>query len=296
MSIPSYRLINPQANRCYVFKWEPFGLTTPWHYHPEFELIYFIKGKTTGVIGEGFMEFNEGDLVLLGANFPHVLQEHTQYRRDHPNIEPFGLIIQFTEGFLGEGFFNIPELQSIRQLLQKSARGIIFSDTLVKKVSKTLLAMHKMNDTRKLVSLLDVLATLSEHGRDFTYLTPKNYNNDHSYDEKRMLSINEYVFENFKEPISVKDVAKVSNMTETSFCRYFRSRTLKTFVHFLNEVRISYACKLLNDDNYSITDACFESGFNSLSYFNRQFKTIMKMSPLHYKKWKSSAVVIDNKK
>ena len=288
MSIPAYRLINPQANRCYVFKREPFGLATPWHYHPELELIYFMKGKTTGVIGEGFVEFNEGDLVLLGANFPHVLQEHTQFKRENPNTRPFGLIIQFTEAFLGEHFFDIPELLPLKQLFNKAKRGIIFNKETTRKAVTMLASMHKLNDTRKLLCLLDVLYTLSEQ-KSYDYLIPKNYSYDHSFDEGRMLNINEYVYKNFKEQISITEIAQVANMTETSFCRYFKSRTLKTFVHFLNEVRVSYASKLLNNDNYTVTDACFESGFNSLSYFNRQFKTIMKMSPLQYKKWKGFA-------
>ncbi len=288
MSIPTYRLINPQANRCYVFKWEPFGLTTPWHYHPELELIYFIKGKTTGVIGEGFVEFNEGDLVLLGANFPHVLQEHVQFQRENPDCKPFGLIIQFTEAFLGQSFFDIPELLPVRQLINKAKRGIIFNKKTVDKVAPVLSKMHRMNDTRKLIVLLDVLATLSEQ-KAYDYLTPKDYSYEHTQDEVRLQSINEYVYKHFKEPISIAEIAEVVSMTETSFCRYFKNRTLKTFVRFLNEVRVSYASKLLNNDNYSITDACFESGFNSLSYFNRQFKSIMKMSPLQYKKWKHYA-------
>lgn len=291
MSIPSYRLINPQANRCYIFKLEPFGLTTPWHYHPELELIYFMKGKTTAVIGEGFREFSEGDLVLLGANFPHVLQEHTQFKKEYPDIKPFGLIIQFTEAFLGNDFFNIPELLPVNKLFERAKRGLIFNENVVKKVTKTLNAMDKMNNTRKLLSLLDVLTTLSEQ-KGYEYLTPKNYLSEHTFDEQRMQDINQYVFKNFKEPITIHDVASISNMTETSFCRYFKSRTLKTFIRFLNEVRISYACKLLNDDNYSITDACFESGFNNLSYFSRQFKCIMKMSPVQYKQWKSEATKI----
>ncbi len=288
MSIPSYRLINPQANRCYVFKWEPFGLTTPWHYHPELELIYFIRGKTTGVIGEGFVEFNEGDLVLLGANFPHVLQEHTQFKRDNPDCHPFGLIIQFTENFLGEQFFNIPELLPVKQLFNKARRGIMFSKETVTKVTPVLTAMHEREDTRKLIDLLDVLTTLSEQNY-YDYLTPEDYSYEHGFDEERMLNINKYLYNHFKEPISITDIARVSNMTETSFCRYFKKRTLKTFVQFLNEVRISYASKLLNHDTYSITDACFESGFNSLSYFNRQFRAVMKMSPIQYKKWKKNA-------
>lgn len=290
MSIPTYRLINPQANRCYVFKWEPFGLKTPWHYHPELELIYFIRGKTTGVIGEGFNEFNEGDLVLLGPNFPHVLQEHLQFKHQYPDIDPFGLIIQFTEDFLGKDFFCLPELVSIKRLINESKRGILFDKKTVAKVSPTLLEMYEMNDAQKLIKLLDVLRILSEE-KKFDFLTSDDYSLNHSFDEDRLKRINQYVFEKFREPIAISEIAKISNMTETSFCRYFKTRTLKTFTRFLNEVRISYACKLLNNEDCSISDACYESGFNSLSYFNRQFKSIMKMSPLHYKKWKRKAIV-----
>src|ERR687889_654339 len=106
MTEPAYRLINPQANRSFIFKWEPFDLTTRWHYHPEIELIYFIKGRTSGVIGERFHQFNEGDLAILGANFPHVLQEDREFKRQFPDERPFGLIIQFTKEFLGKDFLD----------------------------------------------------------------------------------------------------------------------------------------------------------------------------------------------
>jgi AraC-like DNA-binding protein len=290
MSIPSYRLIHPQANRCFVLKWEPFGLTTPWHYHPEIELIYFVKGKTTGVIGQGFREFSEGDLVILGADFPHVLQKHSQFAREHPSSKPFGLIVQFKENFLGEDFFSIPEFAAVNQLLKRSRRGIIFGKKVVAGLSDTLQRLPKMTDPKALITILDILVTLG-NTKDYTYLTPKDYTYDHSYDEERMQHINQYIYEHFREQILISDIAKISNMTETSFCRYFKSRTLKTFTRFLNEVRISYACKLLNNSNCSITDACFESGYNSLSYFNRQFKSILKMSPLKYKEWKSRAIL-----
>jgi AraC-like DNA-binding protein len=104
-----------------------------------------------------------------------------------------------------------------------------------------------------------------------------------------MQAVNRYVYQNFFEKISIKDIAAIASMTESSFCRYFKSRTLKSFTRFLNEVRIAYACKLLNNSNYSITDACFESGFMNLSYFNRQFKAIMKMAPKEYRAWKNGA-------
>ena len=285
MVSPSYRLINPQANRSFVFKWEPFGLATRWHYHPEVELIYFIEGNTNGVIGDGFQHFEEDDLVILGANFPHVLQENKAFVKEYPDVKPFGLIIQFTEDFLGKDFMQKPELQSVNILLKKAQRGLHFKKAAVDKVKDSLLEMHKLNETRKLFSLLDVLETLAE-GEAYEYMTHKNYGYDHTQDEERMRCVNEYIYEHFAEKITIKDIASVANMTETSFCRYFKTRTLKNFTRFLNEVRISYACKLLSKTNYTVTAVCFESGFNEVSYFTRQFKKIMKLTPQEYQKWK----------
>ncbi|HZF63279.1 MAG TPA: AraC family transcriptional regulator [Chitinophagaceae bacterium] len=286
---PSYRLINPQANRSFVFKWEAFDLTTRWHYHPEIELIFFIEGKTTGVVGDGFHEFEEGELVLLGANFPHVLQKHTAFANQHPKAKPFGLIIQFTEDFLGKDFILKPELQPVKQLLKRAERGIIFGKRIVEKLQPLLVNMVHLNESRKLISLLDLLTTLAET-KNYRLLTSKDYAYDHTVDEERMKSIHQYIYEHFKDNISIPQIASIANMTETSFCRYFKSRTLKTFTRFLNEVRIAYACRLLTNVMYTVTDVCFESGFNNLSYFNRQFKTHTGMSPQQYQKWKKLAL------
>jgi AraC-like DNA-binding protein len=289
MPEPSYRLIAPQANRSFVFKWEPFGLTTRWHYHPEIELIYFVDGETSAVIGDGFQHFREGDLVILGANFPHVLQESKEYARLHPNHQPFGLIIQFTEVFLGKDFLEKPELLPVKNLLLRAGRGLHFHKSAVEKVASALLGMNQLNESRKLLSLLDVLVTLSEE-EAFEFLTPKGYVFGAGQDEERMHNIHQYVYEHFTRAITIKEIAAIANMTGTSFCRYFRTRTLKHFTQFVNEIRVAYACRLLSNNNYSVTNACFESGFNSLSYFNRQFKQAMKVSPQQYQKWKKAAV------
>jgi AraC-like DNA-binding protein len=287
MSEPSYRLIAKQANRSFVFKYEPFNLKTRWHYHPEIEIIYFIKGSTSAIIGDGFYEFREHDLVILGANFPHVLQEST-CADQQMNEEPFGLIIQFTQQFLGEEFMLKPETQPIRQLLQRSQRGLLFGKKVSAKYADLLLSMHTLSETRKLITLLELLVELSEE-ESCQYLTGNNYRYDHTQDEERMRRIYEYLYQHFLEPVSIGQIADVANMTPTSFCRYFKSRTLKTFTHFMNELRIGYACRLLDRPGSSITESCFESGFNNLSYFNRQFRSIIKMSPQEYRKWKRKA-------
>jgi len=285
MTEPSFRLIAPQANRSFIFKWEPFDLTTRWHYHPEVELIYFIEGKANAVMGEGFQYFEEGDLVILGANFPHVLQENREFARQHPGCKPFGLVIQFRENFLGNDFLEKPELKAIELLLKKSRRGLRFRKTSITRVSNNLLNMHQLSEPRKLISLLDALTTLAEDNA-YDYLTPKDYGYDSSHDEGRMQAINQYVYEHFTGHISIKEIAAVANMTETSFCRYFKTRTQKNFSWFLNEVRISYACKLLSNTNYNVTQVCFESGFNALSYFTRQFKKIIKLTPQEFQRMK----------
>ncbi|MEJ7589732.1 MAG: AraC family transcriptional regulator [Ferruginibacter sp.] len=285
MTEPSYRLIAPATNQSFVFKWEAFNLATRWHFHPEIELIYIVKGKCSGVIGDGFQQFEEDDLVLLGSNFPHVLQEDREFAKAEPDCKPFGMIIQFTPDFLGSDFFFKPELREVNDLLVRANRGLHFNKAFVRELVPELLQMHKLPETRKLLSLLNILTALAEN-KAYEFITPKGYNFNPSHDEERMRSINQYVYEHFAGKINIRDVATVANMTETSFCRYFKSRTLKSFTRFLNEVRISYSCKLLGKTNYSVTEVCFESGFNELSYFTRCFKKITGFSPLHYRRLK----------
>ena len=119
---PSYRLINSQKHCSFVIKEEPFDLHTRWHYHPEIELMYFIKGRVSGIMGNRFREFSEGELLLLGPNFPHVIFDDSKHR----NTSPFGVVIQFKEDFLGDGFFIAPELKAVKTLLIKSKNGILF--------------------------------------------------------------------------------------------------------------------------------------------------------------------------
>jgi AraC-like DNA-binding protein len=288
MTSPAYRLIAPQANRSFVFKWEPFDLTTRWHYHPELELILFIEGRTTGIVGDRFHQFEEGDVVLLGANFPHVLQEDSAFVRDCPDAKPFGLIVQFRADFLGAEFLQKPETVQLQHLFKRAGRGLHFGKAVAHRVAGTLLPMHAQSETGKLLSLLQVLLGLAET-EDFEFLTPKDYSYNSTQDEARMRDIHQYVYKHFKTSISIAQIAAVANMTETSFCRYFKTRTLKTFTRFLNEIRIAYACRLLNKSSYSVTEVCFEAGFTNLSYFNRQFKQVVKMSPVQYQKWKRTA-------
>jgi len=291
---PSFRLINPGANASFISKFDNLDTSLRWHYHPEVELVYIIKGKITGLVGDIFMEFETGDLVCLGSNLPHVFQENADYTKLKTGIKPLVQVIQFTHSFLGAEFLLTPEFRQIELMLKRAKRGIRFPKTIVKKISSDLLKINTRNATKNILTLLSILCSLA-NSRKYNYITNQNYYFDHSQDEERMRKINEYIYHHFRDKITIAQVAAVANMSENSFCRYFKTRTLKHFTRFLNEVRIAFACKLLQKTNYNVSDACFESGFNSLSYFNRQFKAIMKLSPKDYKTKKESIspVLID---
>lgn len=281
---PTFRAIHTQGNRSMVLKYEPFGLKTYWHYHPEVEFIFFEEGICDGVIGNGFQEFKPGDLVLLGANLPHVLQENVFFKTQEPDVLPFGLIVQFVEDFLGDSFFKKAEFAAIGGLLHRAKRGLKFRIETLPHIHKDLYDLPEMSD---LIRVLTFLKTLNElaHCNQYEYLTPTGYQFDHSADEERMRRVNEFAYHNFAEPIRIAEIAAVANMSETAFCRYFKARTLKTFTNWLNEIRIAYACKeLLNSPERSITEVCFEAGFTSLSYFNRQFQRVMKLPPSGFRR------------
>ena len=268
-----------------MIKWEPFDLSTRWHYHPELEIIYFIKGKTNGVIGDGFMEFEAGDLLLLGSNFPHVLQENNEFNSQYPEDKPFGLIIQFNENFLGDIFFNIPEMKSIQQLFERAKRGIQFKGYLREKICTLLSDIQTKKESQKLLLLLEALDLMaSDSDSQYEFLTNQDYYFNYSEDEERMWKVNEYVYKHFKEKISISEIASIAHMTETSFCRYFKARTLKSFTQFLNEIRIAYSCKLLKKKNVRILAVSQEAGFNNFSYFCRTFKKVVKITPYEYVK------------
>jgi len=277
---PSYRLINDQNHSSFIIKEEAFDLHTQWHYHPEVEIMYFDRGKVSGIMGNRFFNFKEGDMVLLGSNFPHVIFEHRRKRKK--SVIPSGVVIQFRYDFLGERFFEALELKAVKQLLIKAKNGIFFEGKAVEAVRPLICGISKRKSSRQLLDLIEVLTMLSENDAH-QLLSIDNQYNQSELDEYRMHLVKEYIYNNFKKKIRISELASLVSMTETSFCRYYKSRTLKSLTQTLNEIRVSYACELLKSRDHNITDACYESGFSNPAYFSRAFKKIVGISPTQYK-------------
>jgi len=262
----SFKLFNPSLRKHFF-----------WHYHPEFELVYV--EAITGIrhVGQHISNYMESDLVLIGANIPHLNFDYelkTEYRQ---------IVIQFKEHFLGEAFKEAPELNDIQALFKRAHLGLSFTGHTKNIVAEKLKALQSMEKFKQLLCLLEIfqILALSDevielNDRDTSVSLFLN-------DKIRMGAIYEYIQANFDNTPDVNKVASSVHLSTAAFCRYFKKQTKMTFTDFVNQYRITQAKTLLLQDK-TISETCYEVGFESLSYFNKLFRKIAGENPSAFKK------------
>jgi AraC-like DNA-binding protein len=252
------------------------------HYHPEIELIYIVKGTGDLFVGDSFISYGPGDLFLLGPNQSHVFKSDPVYFEDSEDNSCKTISVFFHEESLGDCFFNLDETSNIRNLIERSGRGIQFDVSVSDVEAPKILELLELSDFDRFLSILSILNTLSTT-ENFDYLAtigssvPLIEQKNHKVDK-----VFNFILDHFHEDIKLEDVANIANYSQAAFCHFFKEHTQKTFVQYLIEVRISNACKMLRNTDYNISQICYESGFNNVSNFNRQFKKLTGMSPSAY--------------
>ena len=255
-----------------------------WHLHSEYQLFLVIEGTGTRFIGDHVSPFRKGDLVFTGPNLPHLWQSDPEYFDDHRGLITEGIVIYFTETFLGKEFWHKQEMYKIRNLFQKAQRGMeIYGDT-AEQANDRIQSLLTMEDFDRILTLLTLLNHLA-NSTSYKLLASEGYSNSLKENETdRMNLVHAYVLKHFREKISLEDVASIANMSPSSFSRYFKIHANKTFSDFLTEIRIGYSCKLLTSQTIDIAQVGYDSGFNTQSNFNRQFKAFTHYNPLEYRK------------
>lgn len=255
-----------------------------WHYHPEVELIHFNKGKGTQFVGDSIKRFQSGDVVLIGAQLPHFWRFDDNYFVPDSNVQADVRVAHFNEHFWGETFLNLPENKNIKAVLDKAKRGIKINGNCKIVVSELLEQMLDAEGSERIVILIQALSEIANSSQ-ITTLSSIGFRHDFEEAEKdRINDIYNYTLSNFKRKIHLEEIAAVANVSPNSFCRYFKSRTRKTFSQFLMEIKVGHACKLLIENKLSIKQLCYESGFNNFASFHKYFKIITGKSPLIYQK------------
>lgn len=245
-----------------------------WHYHPEYELTFIVKGAGHRIVGSSYQQFSAGDLVLLGSNLPH-----TWSNKSEPDAYSEAIVIQFSKEFILP-FLNFQEGFSIKNMLEIAARGIHFEtdDALIAK----LLDLIEQKGMEKMLNLISILDLLSK--KSHSLIAPNTFHNIVSKNsETRINKVCLFLQNNFYNKISLKQVADLIFLTESNFCKFFKKATGKTYSDYLNELRINEACRLLVQSEKTISQISFDCGFETLSYFNRIFLNKKGMTPSAYK-------------
>jgi len=248
-----------------------------WHYHPEMEIVYINGGSGKRHIGNHMSYYADGDLLFIGAQLPHF------GFTDHLTQNKSEIVIQAREDFLGPELFNAPEMAQIRQLLVRSKQGLAFGQAIKDAIGPKIEALIHLSAFDRMLGFLNILQELATT-KDFEVLNAEQIILESKpQDTQRLDVIYSFVGASFTRSISLNEVSDKVSMTPQAFSRYFKQKTGKTFIQFVNEYRLIHARKLLTEGQLSITDVCFSAGFNNFSHFNKTFKLATGKSPSQYR-------------
>ena len=251
-----------------------------YHTHAEIQLMLVIKGHGTAYIGDKIMQFEEGSIYLLGQNLPHVFKD--QLEGKETEIESISIF--FLPDFMGRDFLDLPESRSINSLFKESVRGVDILGRLNEKVKEGIWQVHNSKGLKRLLTLIDTLELIAEYDNLAFISSPGYHKPKKSVDGQKINDVFDFMLANYSREIKLDEISEIAHMSATAFCRYFKHHTRKTYSSFLNEIRIGQACKMLVDNQHSISYICYNSGYNNISNFNRQFKKITGFTPSQYQK------------
>ena len=270
--------INPIKARYYEYD----CFTYPWHYHSQFELIYVEKSSGLCYAGDCIEKYADSDLVFLGDNLPHYMRSDDVYTEGNKGLIVKGIIIQFEKDFMNYSINSYPQLLQIREFLKASKRGIFFKNMKCKKILSLLEDLVVNEGFQQIINLLNLLQKLALYPHKKYLASPHYQTLFPLVEDKRIERIIAYIQANYTKNISLKDIADKAAMNPAAFCRYFKKQVGRSFVHYVNEMRVGYACKLLMTKELSVSQIAFDSGFESVNHFNRTFKHITSYTATQY--------------
>ena len=251
----------------------------PLHSHEELELNLIINASgAKRIIGDHIGEIDDMELVLVGSNLPHFWQTHKCKSKEIKEVT-----LQFHKDLFDEKFLRRNQLSFIRTLLERSAKGILFSKQTIKEITPRLNDLNQKQGFDSVLELLSILHDLSI-SRNMHVLSDSTFNNaEFSYNSRRIEKAIEYMNLNFQKQITLTEIAKLTNMADVSFSRFFKARTGITFMDSLLELRLGNASRLLIDTTQSIAEVAYNCGFNNISNFNRLFKKKKNCTPREFR-------------
>ncbi|MCH3880956.1 MULTISPECIES: AraC family transcriptional regulator [Tenacibaculum] len=247
------------------------------HQHDEIQISFIEKGNGTLIVGDKISSYSKNDIFIIGSNLPHAFKSDKNTDEVSKMMSLF-----FTESSFGDSFFKLNELLEIKHFFSKSLQGLAINTNKNEIITK-FFKLKEASELERFILFLEILKTALNAKSEplSTFIYKKKYSD---IEGKRMRNVFDFTIENANHKISLDDIANVANMTKNAFCKYFKKRTNKTYVSFLTELRIENACKLLvRNNDFSISEIAYKSGFQNVSNFNRKFKEVKKTTPSKYR-------------
>ncbi|PIF30274.1 AraC family transcriptional regulator [Flavobacterium sp. 9] len=267
-----------------VFSREESFFQSPFHSHPEFELVYILESHGKRIIGNSVESFEAGDMIFLGDDIPHVWLNDEIFYKGINSLKAKAMVIYFSKDLFGNSFYELPEAQEVKKFLSQAVKGVSITGQTNAVVSKKMEKLLKKKGFEVIMGLIEILFLLSK-SKDLRFINDDSYISvDEDNKNDRLAAVFQYVKSNYKEEISLDEISKIANLTPTSFCRMFKAKTKKPFVEYLNEIRVSNACKYLIETDLGISEIAYECGYKTASNFNKLFKKLIGTTPKEYRK------------
>lgn len=267
------------------------SLNSIWHYHPQLELHCVMQGEGVRFIGDNIDNFSPGEIILLGENLPHNWQSSEAYFKQQPDYCFEAIVIHFLPTWLGLDFLSLSEALPLTKLYEKARHGLLIRGELSERIRPLMLEIVDAPPLERVMLLLKILNLLIQSDSIESLAPGFSFYRANEQETIRLDQVCDYTLTHYAREITLEEIAAVANLSVTSFCRYFKTMTHKTYSQFVNEIRISYACRALIEERQSIQVICFQNGFNNLSNFYRQFKKVQGLSPLEYQKSQRAKLV-----
>ncbi|GAB2589699.1 AraC family transcriptional regulator [Spirosoma areae] len=259
--------------------------TNPWHFHPELELNFVVASAGTRFIGQSVEQFDSGEIVLLGKNLPHYWRNEAAYYKGESPQPAEAIVARFNDDFLGKDFFTLSETRTIQRLFDKASCGLKLKKPLYSRIADQLYQLTEKEGFVQLMAFLNILYEMATHPDDCEIISPNYVPSQLLIKQNERLSkVITHLIEHFTDPVSLNRVAELANMNEAAFCRYFKAQTGKTLTQYLTDLRIQYACDLLSKGEDSVTQVCYQVGFENVSHFIQAFKKQRHQTPFEFRK------------
>jgi YesN/AraC family two-component response regulator len=251
----------------------------PIHFHPEYELNFIYKGQgVRRIIGDHSSDITDVELVLVGPNLTHGWELNKCTCK-----EIYEITVHIQQDLLDDKMLSRRIFKSIRDMLNRSRHGILFSSKTTMEVMPRLMILPKLHGIKYYLEFISILHDLAKSG-DQTLLSNQFSEMNDFQNSEKIKKVYEFIHDNFHRRIGLDEISKLVNMSPVSFNRFIKKRTGKTFVSYVNDTRISYASRWLIESDKGISEISYDCGFNNIANFNRIFKKSKNCTPTEFRK------------